>query len=335
MNTTLKPTGSDDTAMLRDAFAAVKPYSCVTLEGVFRVSGPVPIKKSDLTVLGYGACITQTAELQKTLLLKACANVKILGLSLMGCGKEKPWSNGSVTYNEVAGIYVTGSSAVTVDSCTLTSHAGSSVVLDGACENIRLHNNTIRGMGSPHIMENDNGCDAAIGGTSNSIAKSLLSIVGNDISGHAFGLLLPGDIDAIIQANHFHDIPGQHGMYLVRGGNLVIASNVIQRCAVVGMKIQQQTAEQLDAVITITANSVLDCGSLAIGVLTAGSGVGFSQENVSITDNNMFRCGYPLYLRGLRGAMVSGNRGRDCQHAMVKIDCDGVFSPNYFINCGA
>lgn len=330
----ITPTGSDDTQLLLEAIAKAESFSTLTLSGVFRVAGSVECRRSNLTLDCYGACFKQAAEHAKTLLVSDCHSIRVIGASLVGVGVEKPWSTDPTPYNGVAAVYVSNCADVLLRDARITNHAGGGIVLDGACDKVRILDSTIVGMGAERIRKGESGCDAAIAGTANSIAKTGIVVRGNDISGHAFGLLLPGDMDAIIEGNHIHDIPGQHGIYLTRGGNLVVASNVIQRCALIGAKVQQQTAEHLDPVITITGNTVLDCGSIALGVLTTGAGVGFTQQNVSITGNNAFRCGYPLYLRGLRGALVTGNRGRDCQHAMVKVDCDGLFADNYFLNCG-
>jgi nitrous oxidase accessory protein NosD len=336
MQTILRPTGSDDTQLLRDAFERAEPYSTITLDGAFRVAGDCTVRKSNLAVLGYGAMLTQAAEHAKTLSLVGCSGVQIVGLTLRGCGLESPWHQHSTPYNGVAGLHLSTANDVLMRDCRLTNHAGGSVVLDGACSGIRILDNTIVGMGRDHIQPNDNGYDGAILGTANSIPKRRISIAGNDISGHAFGLLVPGEADMIVANNHIHDMPGQHGAYLMRGGNLEFADNIIDHCIGVGMKLQQQTAEDLYPVVTIHGNTVSDCGSFAIGLLTVGAGVGFTQRNVSVCNNNVARCGYPLYLRGLRGAMVAHNRGSQCDHAMVRVDCeDSTFADNLFLNCGA
>lgn len=335
MNAVLTPTGSDDTQLLRDTFARVEPYSTITLSGQFRVAGDVECRQSNVTVLGYGSLLTQLAEHCKTLSLVGCNNARLIGLSLCGCGTEKPWQQYATPYNGVAAIHLATASGVLVRDCQIVNHAGGSVVLDGRCTDIKIIDNTISGMGAEYIKPLDNGYDAAVAGTANSIAKSFVTLRGNNISGHAFGLLIPGNCSMVVDGNHIHDIPGQHGAYLMRGGHLAFTTNIIQRCIGVGMKLQHQTPEHLDSVVNVSHNTVSECGSLAIGILTVGAGVGFTQCNVSVMSNNTAKCEYPLYLRGLRDALVCHNRGRDCRRSFYKADCDGLFADNYFVNCGA
>lgn len=334
MNTTIRPLGSDQTQQLRDAIASAESYSVLTLDGHFHVSGDVGIRRSDLTLIGYGARLTQFSKYAKTLALYSCGNVRIIGLSLFGAGTEKPWSQESTPYNGVAGIYVSNASAVAIQDCRLTNHAGGSVVMDGRCDGIHIRGNFLRGMGESVIRPGDSGCDAAIAGTANSIKKTGLFISDNDISWHAFGLLIPGDASAIIQSNCIHDVPGQHAMYLTRGGELLVHSNQITRCALVGIKLQHQAPEHIEPLVSIHNNLVSHCGSIAIGVLTTGAGIGFTQANVSVTNNNVTRCGYPLYLRGLHDMMVAHNRASHCERALFRQDCDGTFEDNLFVQCG-
>jgi nitrous oxidase accessory protein NosD len=334
MNVTIRPTGSDDTQLLRTAISQAESFSTITLDGVFRVAGSVECRRSNITLDCYGACLKQAAENAKTLALHGCENVRILGAALVGVGIEKPWKAEPTPYNGVAAVYLSQCSSVTLRDCRMTNHAGGSVVLDGECNAIRVLDCTIKGMGAEHIHKGESGCDAAIAGTSNSITKTGIVLRGNDISGHAFGLLIPGDVSAIIESNHIHHIPGQHGMYMARGGDCVVSSNLIDHCAMIGLKFQHQTPEHIEPLVSIHNNIVSDCGSIAIGVLNTGAGIGFTQSNVSLTSNNVTRCGYPLYLRGLRDMMVAHNRASHCERGLFKQDCAGVFEDNLFVQCG-
>lgn len=334
MNTTIRPTGSDDTAMLGNAIDLAEPFSTLTLSGVFRVAGSVVCRRPSITLDCYGACLKQAAEHAKTILVENCGNVRVLGASLVGAGVEKPWKSESTPYNGVAAAYVSNCTDILLRDCRMTNHAGGAVVLDGACDTVRVLDSTIVGMGADHIHEGENGCDAAIYGTANSITKTGIVLRGNDISGHAFGMLIPGDVSATVESNFVHDIPGQHAMYFTRGGSLIVNANQVTRCALIGIKLQHQTPEEIDPVVSIQSNNVSDCGSIAIGVLTVGAAAGFTQSNVSITGNNVTRCGYPLYLRGLRDMMVAHNRGSYCVHRLFKESCQGVFEDNLFVQCG-
>lgn len=326
----ITPTGSDDTQLLLEAIAKAESFSTLTLSGVFRVAGSVECRRSNLTLDCYGACFKQEAAYAKTFMFENCGNVRVLGASLVGSGVEKPWKLESTPYNGVAAAYVSNCSGIILRDCRITNHAGGGVVLDGKCEGVRVLDSTIVGMGAEHIHEGENGCDAAIYGTANSITKTGIILRGNDISGHAFGLLIPGDVSATVESNFVHDIPGQHGMYFTRGGSLIVRSNQVTRCALIGIKLQHQTPENIDPIVSIHGNNVSDCGSIAIGVLTVGVATGFTQSNVSITGNNVTRCEYPLYLRGLREAVVATNRASQCGRAMFKQDCSGLFTDNLF-----
>jgi len=330
----ITPTGSDDTQLLREAIAKAEAFSTLTLAGVFRVAGSVECRRSNLTLDCYGALLKQAAKNAKTLLLTDCQNVRVIGASLVGAGVENPWKLESTPYNGVAAAYVSNCANVLLRDCHVTNHAGGAVVLDGKCDGVRVLDSTIVGMGAEHIHAGENGCDAAIHGTANSITKTGIVLRGNDISGHAFGLLIPGDVSATVESNFVHDIPGQHAMYFTRGGSLIVRSNQVTRCALIGIKLQHQTPEHIDPVVSIHGNNVSDCGSIAIGILTVGAAAGFTQSNVSITGNNVTRCGYPLYLRGLRDMMVAHNRGSYCGHRLFKEACDGVFDDNLFVQCG-
>ena len=225
------PSGDDDYTALAAALAAATPGTTILLRGAYSTSDTLTIADAGVVIDGYGATLTQTGTNKPTILVNSVANVTIQGLSLGGLGSETPWAEEATTRNAVAAIQLTAATNAKILNCRMTNHAGGSIFLSGACSGIVITGNTIVGMTVAVITEGDNGHDACIDGEALSVGKTDILISDNDLSGHCFGILLPGVIDLTITGNSIHDIPGQHGIYLTNGGDQAITGNSITDCA--------------------------------------------------------------------------------------------------------
>lgn len=315
--TLLTATGvaATDTAALQAAFTAASDGDVLLLRGDFVTDAALAATVSGVTIRGHGATITQATTTTKTINVSS-DRVTIEGIHFIGLGTEDPWDGTS--YNGVAGVFINGVDHVTVDRCRFTNHAGASVMVDNSCDGLRVTNNTIAGMGSGVISAGENGSDAGIRSSETGDTKDATLITGNNISGHAFGLLLQNGDGVVINDNVIHDIPGQHGMYITQGGDMTINGNVVIDCEDIGIKIQNKTAADNEAVITISGNSIARVGEAGISVALTAPNTANTANNVSITANNIYDAGtHGMYLTWINELMVAGNRIRKCANSGI------------------
>lgn len=334
----IRPTGGDDTATLNAAFAALTPGTRVIMRGSYSVSDTFTLAVDDTIVDMDGATITQTGLDKRTLTLDTVDRCKVLGGRFIGKGTETPWAGGATAENNVAAIRMVNCTHCDVIGCEIENHAGCGIAIDGTAEIIHIRSNRITGVGTHSV--GDNGSDAAIRGGAASVAKTGIIVRHNDISHHAFGVMIPGVIDCIIEGNHIHDITGQHSIYQVACGDQVIANNLIRNGAQDGIKVQLQDVLDMYGTISITGNVVKNCGytsgKAGINVLAVGAGVlGVKFEwCINIASNNVYKASYGILVRGCRNCNVASNRvsdialyGYDAHYSEVS------FHGNYAANC--
>jgi parallel beta-helix repeat protein len=334
------PSGGDDHAALAAILAAVSDGAVIRLEGAYSISDTLTVTTDRTSIIGHGATITQTGTNKTTINVDSCDGVKFKGIHFVGKGTETPWAAGSSDDNNVCGVRFTTSTNGEVSGCVFTNHAGGSIYLNGATDGMRIIGNTIAGMGSPTISSNDNGSDAGIEGESTSASKSAIIISGNDISGHCFGILMPGFIDMAITGNFIHDIPGQHGMYLANGGDLTISGNVLMDIDKNAIKIQPQEEADRQGVAMISGNTITRCGDCGIIILSTSTGEYYT-KNISIVGNNIYdSCtdasnpSAGIFLRRARKAVVEGNRVRKSGlYGIYAHKSEVMLSNNYVSDC--
>ena len=322
------------TAQLIQLLTEARYGDCLRLSSLgsdFPVAGTLTLPQAGLTLDCGGAVLRELAEKTTTLKINA-DGTRLINARFVGLGTETPWANASTEYNGVAGVRIESSDDVLVEGCSFSNHAGSSLALVGRCVGTSIHRNHIYGMGASHIKQHDNGCDGGITITGNTDTKHGLRITDNYITGHAFGLFTPAGVGIVIANNVIRGIPGQHGMYIVQGGDMVIANNVVADCAVVGIKIQHQLPEDVKCVAKICGNTVTRIGYFGIAIMGAAAGVDWHTTNIMVTDNSVVDAQKGIYIRYARNAVVTGNRLADCEDGLHVLDSTGVFEPNYVMH---
>lgn len=304
----------------------------VVLSGDIEADGEIVIRAANVTVVGLGHTVTQAKEDSRTIVLSG-DGCSLSGVRFVGYGKERPWKSGATTGNNVAGVYVESCQDTTIRDCQFTNHAGGSIVLNGPCDGTTIDHCKIVGCGSPAIAHGDNGADGGIKGTANSVAKRQITITRCNISGHCFGMLIPGDCSMIVSDNHVHDIPGQHAMYFTRGGDSVVRGNIVSDCSMNGIKFQHQTRGDIAPVLNISGNTVVRCGNAGIGVFATTAEMG-TIRNVLVSSNNITACDeFGVYLRHCVDAAVMTNRISECPIGMYLRESSGMFTPNAVVSC--
>lgn len=285
------------------AYAAIATEVDTAGEPVYRFSGI-----SDRVIDGGGQTLYQRAENTATVEIVNCQGIMFRNWNLIGLGTETPW--GSSASNGTAAIKIIDSSDVTIDSNTITNHAGGGIRFRGTCPNLTITNNDVTGKGAAIIYKGANGSDAAIGHMGGPATCDDLLIQNNDVSGHAFGIFISLGARQVVDTNTIHDIPGQHGLYAQPGGELTVSGNTVTDIAYSGLKVQNNREANQTQQITITENDVTDCGQA--GILVADTIGTYYYTAVAITDNNVTRAVHGLYLRRVRDAVLDGNVLTDC-----------------------
>jgi hypothetical protein len=316
---TVLPNGSDDTNNLQVAINAASADESIILAGNYIVNGGLTVSTNGIKIIGLGATITQIQEGVsdgiKTITVTG-DRVTIEGIHFIGKGTENPWDGSDpgqsgvpTAWNGVAAIYINTCDSTHIYNCRFTNHAGGTIAMTGVCTDILIESNYMAGMGSGYINTLDNGGDAAINTTGNTLAKHGIRVINNYITGHAFGMFGAAG-SWIIKGNIIKDIPGQHGCYLVGNSELVLSNNIVINTAQDGLKAMQYSlAPDTDAVASVTDNVISDAGYFGISVLNLSTGY---MRHVLVANNNIYNAGSNasadgLYIKGVKGALIEGN----------------------------
>lgn len=272
--------------------------------GAYGLHGVVTLRnKRDVRILGPST-VVQLRKATRSLYIVDCDGVTISDLNFVGAGDEI--AGPAAGFNGVAGIYLQHCANVVICQCRLSNHGGGGIRWHGDNDGICITQCTVRGLGSPAICGGANRSDGAIGITAQSHDDNV-RILGNDISGHAFGIFLYETNAAIIANNIVHDIPGQHGMYLSNTGNVLVTGNVVHSCHLDGIKVQiNPRYGDVTGPVTITNNVVRDVGN---GINCGDIGGDQVFTNLEISSNHVVRCrAYGINCDGVRNGRVAFNR---------------------------
>lgn len=297
----------DDTAAIQAAIDSLAEYSELCFApSDYLVSGSIICAVSNITISGYGAKITQTGVSKTTLRFNSVSGIKVLGLSFVGLGTEH---NGVATsWNGVAAVYLDTCTDVSVSDCTMTNHAGGAIRWGGSADGFTFAKNKIVGIGAAGgIISGDNNDDVAIGSYGSSSDNNII-VSNNNLSGHCFGIYLARGADCVIESNVIHDIAGQHGAYLSQQSNTAVIGNTFSSIANNGIKDQISVDSTTASDVLITSNIFSDIGlsGVEVGKTTGATASSFSRVTVS---NNIFNDvgAYGIVFNSVNDAIVSDN----------------------------
>jgi hypothetical protein len=279
---------TDDTASMQAAFAALSALGGGTVyiprtDHNYILSGTVPLC-SNLCVISDGATLEQTAADTAVLQGDGIETLRIEGLAFEGYGADYDNASNSTT-NIANAIHLIGtelSSDVTVRDCRFNNFGYAAIYFDNV-EDFRIEDNIIVGTGNTSVPAGGN----YQFGISISTHAARGVIAGNDISGTAQGIITAKDFkDLTIAGNTIHDIPGQHGMYLGQGDNLVVMGNLIRAVNYQGIKLQQEAVHtSISQTVVIANNAVYDTGSHGILITNTDPAQTYNTFEVTVTGN--------------------------------------------------
>lgn len=286
-----------DAASSNSLFVARGNYA---LAGSAAVTG---LARLDLDV--RGARFKQLTTFSKTLSFTASSNIHITGGEFTGLGVAGGEFNGvSTSYNGVAAVHFEDCFDVSVEFAEVVDHAGGGIIAHDT-KGFRAHNNKVVGIGTAGIAGGENGSDFGIACWSDDITVYadtglVADISHNDVSGHAFGLFGNRFKSFIAQGNYIHDIPGQHGIYIIEASGVSINGNVFKSCFLHATKMNLEN--YVDNLLAPAGNINLFgftwCDNVALNC-----GDGLNINSTSLSDNTE---------QLLFGLKVSGNVVRNC-----------------------
>ena len=309
---------TNDSAAVQAAFNAAIQGSVILFPATansYIINTPISVPLGGITVIGYGAVLSQTADTQyRKFTLAGKSSVWFNGLSFNG-GYS---SMAPVTNNGT--IYVSGySSGVKVTNCQFINTAAANIYLSGECANVTIENNTFFNNYCPIITASSGGLSAyrlkvannqfssggistVASGNSQSIwisgaASNCLEhvISGNSISSFSkYAIRLDSlVINSSISGNSISNAGS--GIYVVSGNNLTISGNTLSAIVYDGIYASGSTR------VTISGNSVTttDSNSNGIKITTTDRGL--------ISANNILSAGDAIVVVDCLHPSVTGN----------------------------
>lgn len=275
---------SDDTASINNAFLSATPGSIIEFPtGTYKINGSIILESSDVIIEGYKATLVQTSLNKKTIEIKNSNNTTVRDLKFIGLGTEN--LKNTTSYNGVAAIFLRDSENCKVYNCVIENHAGGGIRWTGDCEGLQVLYNTVEGIGTTSILNGDNGNDICVGGYLTQNEKNI-SIIGNNLSKHCFGIFLDNSDSTIISDNLIHDIPGQHGMYLSNCSNLLVTNNIIHNTAYTGINNQINNPDRVLKGNTIQNNLIHNTGRSGISFNVTDIALSSSKYSITLVSNN-------------------------------------------------
>lgn len=275
---------NDSQRIARHLNNASEGQTVVINPGVYTITEDIEVvNKNEIKILAHGAKFKQ-AGCNKPLHFKGCKGVTLEGIEMLGEGGTLT-SGTQTSFTGISGIYATDPTDWTVYKTKVKGFLGSGIRWTGAANNVHISKCLVAGVGSDFITHGANGNDVGIGGyvTTEDINTR---IVDNDISGHAFGTFLTHPVAASILGNYYHDIPGQHGIYISHGQDMSVVNNRFKRCALIAIKFQVTDGSTFSDGILITGNNISECET---GV----------ELNTTLTNGK--------FLGGFKNSIINGN----------------------------
>ena len=254
---------ADDTTSIQAALSASKAIDFGGPNYIYKVTATL-FPQTSSYLHGSGATIKQTTNIRSIFNLTNRTDVVIEGLRFEDTAAGYATNDG----NPHAPVFSNaGSARVTVQNCTFTQVTYAAIYFAGA-SSVNVSNNTIKGPGAPTIPASTN---LRCYGVLFDVGCKDLVCSGNDISATLHGIRIERSVQGVANNNTIHDISGQHGFYIGAACvNWTICGNNVFNIALQGIKIQAENAFADVSNITVTGNSVLDCGDHGI-TLSTGS----------------------------------------------------------------
>ena len=307
----------DETAAVNAFLSSTTPRGRKQVIGALAISGTLVVPSGvDLDL--SAATITQTGTSKVTLDVNGANNVSIMGGKIVGTGVHVP--------NETLAIGVTvrgGATGVRIDGLTLEGHGGAGIKIDGSSD-VLVRGCKIVGTNPPSSV----GPAGSEYGVLVDGAASRITISNCEVSRTSQGIITSIQSSNVsVQGNRVHDITGQHGFYLQTGRRLSAVGNTVYSCALIGIKVQQNSVATAELREVVVANNVISgCGSHGIYVGSVDPAYTHLLRDISVTGNIITDTGEDgITLNGVHHAVVANNLARTVtRHGVGLRNCADV-----------
>ena len=319
----------DITAQLQTLKALIQPYTKIKFPyGNFTVSDEVNFTQDGIWLDGENTRITQTGSNKKIFKSTGTRGFRVSGFELIGKGTE--YGGTSTSYNSVAAIFLDSCEYARIYDNTIRNFAGGGIRWTGYAIGHRIINNDIVGIGAEGgIVSGDNFSDFAIGSIISANDQDI-SIQGNNISNHCFGIGLSKGSGCQISLNTIHDIAGQHGMYLSNPSDVMVIGNRLRDIALEGIKIQLATSSISSDNVVVSENKVKNTGGSGILLSTTGAVTGSYFNDLVVKNNEIKNAGsYGINVASAKDLICNNNKinGAGAYGAFLN-DINGEFKGN-------
>jgi hypothetical protein len=325
---------TDQTTAVNNYLAQSSPL------GVKKLVGPITV--SDLLtapantyVDASSATITQTGTSKTTLKLNAGCTLQ--GGTFIGKGTDYVAGGSPVAIGIDVGITTGGfTTGVQIRNVTLQNFSGAAV-RGRNTQGLVIAGCTIVGVGTPTITNGDGGsCSGIL--IDNGAVETVIR--DNDISAVCLGVTSGLTVGRMsIVDNLIHDVPGQHGIYIQNGTNVVINSNVVRTCFYNAIKVQLSVSSTADSVgMTITGNVCESAGDTGIVLINTATDLSAAKKfrGVTVSGNTASNCLRGFYFASVQGGVFANLTAyNSTTDAFTMLDCKNILASNWLADtCG-
>lgn len=293
---------NDDTAEIQAALNAHLNVDFGSKDKTYKVSAALALRTGH-NIVGRGAKIQQITNNTEIFNIDSKSDITIEGLYFYGVGTDYVESDSS----RASAIMGTGSkSRIKVNNNRFENFGYTSLHARDITD-VEFCNNIVVGPGSPILTSITSG--RCYGVLFNSGCFSIIC-TGNNISNAAQGIRIEKCIRSVISNNNIFDIIGQHGVYAGPNTQLSIANNNINNIDLIGIKVQASEVDGACYDISITGNTIDDCGDQGILLCNgAGSSPTTNKVNNATVTGNTIRIvtATSINIQNVLGGTVTGN----------------------------
>jgi hypothetical protein len=325
---------TDQTTAVNNYLGQSSPLGVKKLVGQITVSDLLTAP-ANTYVDASAATITQTGTSKTTLKLNAGCTLQ--GGTFIGKGTDYVAGGSPVAIGIDVGITTGGfTTGVQIRNVTLQNFSGAAV-RGRNTQGLVIAGCTIVGVGTPTITNGDGGsCSGIL--IDNGAVETVIR--DNDISAVCLGVTSGLTVGRMsIVDNLIHDVPGQHGIYIQNGTNVVINSNVVRTCFYNAIKVQLSVSSTADSVgMTITGNVCESAGDTGIVLINTATDLSTAKKfrGVTVSGNTSSNCLRGFYFASVQGGVFANLTAyNSTTDAFTLLDCKNILASNWLIDtCG-
>lgn len=303
---------TDDSAAVQAAFNAAIPGSVVLFPAsatAYIINTAINVPISNITVIGYGATLGNTADTQYK---KFNVNGPKAFIRFEGLAFEGGYSSMAPVVNNGT-IAITNSSQITVNNCWFSQTNAAGVIIAGDSYNVAVTNckfsstyigviTAVTGGNKPLNINISNNFFRTGLGTTSSANSGAVILSNTSPFGSGAGIVVSG--------NEIRSY-GKHGVYLNTAvHNSIVSDNFISGTGI-GVQVEASTG------VVVSGNTLRDIVNEGILVQNGSDNVNVSGNVLNTTDSNSNGIKFSVITRGV----ISGNNVESNGDAVVISDC--------------